>query len=351
MSDVELTPVRKVHEFDRNALHRYMQTNIEHYRGPFDIQQFEGGQSNPTFLLETPSARYVLRKQPPGQLLPSAHAVDREYRVMDALWETDVPVPKMYALCEDPSIIGTKFYLMEMVEGRLFTTTTLPLLSNTDRRAVYLDMVKVLASLHMVRPSDVDLQSFGRSGNYIARQVSRWTKQYQASETETIEAMNSLIEWLPDHLPDESETVIVHGDYRLGNVLLDEVKPKVVAVLDWELSTLGDGMADLGYWCQEYYGDNTDKEDVLSKADLAALNIPTEQDLVAAYCEYSNREQIENWTFYIAYNMFRSAGIVQGVYKRGLDGNASSEKFMEYAKAPRRRAEAAWELIQQTSLA
>lgn len=351
MSDVELTPVRKAHEFDLGALHRYMQHNIEGYRGPFEILQFEGGQSNPTFLLATSSAQYVLRKQPPGQLLPSAHAVDREYRVMDALWETEVPVPKMYSLCEDISIIGTKFYLMEMVEGRLFTTTTLPLLSDANRRAIYLDMVKVLASLHLVSPGDVGLEEFGRSGNYFARQISRWTKQYLASETETITAMNSLIEWLPDHLPEESDAVIVHGDFRLGNVLLDEVKPKVVALLDWELSTLGDGMADLGYWCQEYYGDNTDKQDVLANADLVALNIPNEAELVSEYCKHTNREQIKNWTFYIAYNMFRSAGIVQGVYKRGLDGNATSEKFMEYAKAPRLRAEAAWDLIQKTNLA
>lgn len=351
MSDVELTPVRETHRFDESALHRYMQSNIEAYRGPFSIQQFEGGQSNPTFLLETPTKRYVLRKQPPGQLLPSAHAVDREYRVMDALRDTPVPVPMMYSLCEDTSVIGTKFYVMEMVEGRLYTKTALPTLSHEDRRAVYLDMVKVLADLHKVDPSAVGLESFGRSGNYFARQVSRWSKQYVASETETIKAMNFLIEWLPDHLPDSSKPVIVHGDYRLGNVLLDEQEPKVVAVLDWELSTLGDPLADLGYWCQEYYGDNTSKEDTLATADLISSNLPTEEELVNAYCTHAGRDQIKNWVFYIAYNMFRSAGIVQGVYKRGLDGNASSEKFMEYAKAPRQRAEAAWRLIQSAGLA
>ena len=351
MSDVELTPVRKAHEFDQAALNRYMQSHIEGYRGPFTIRQFEGGQSNPTFLLETSRAQYVIRKQPPGELLPSAHAVDREYRVMDALKDTGVPVPKMFSLCEDTTIIGTKFYLMEMVEGRVYIKTALPALSQEDRKAVYLDMVRVLATLHQIDPETIGLDTFGRSGNYIARQVSRWTKQYQASETETIEAMDALIEWLPDHLPDSTNPRIVHGDYRLGNVILEENQAKVVAVLDWELSTLGDPLADFSYWCQEYYGDNTSKEDTLATADLEAMNLPTEAELVEAYCAHTGRDTITNWTFYIAYNMFRSAGIVQGVYKRGLDGNASSEKFMEYAKAPRQRAESAWTLIQEAGLA
>ena len=346
MSEVELTPVRSAHRFNQRALHRYMSANVENYRGPFSILQFEGGQSNPTFLLETNSTRYVLRKQPPGKLLPSAHAVDREYRVMQALQASSVPVPQMFVLCDDPTIIGTKFYLMEMVEGRLFTKTALPELTPADRKAIYMDMVRVLAALHQVDPQEVGLGEFGRSGNYFERQVSRWTKQYQASETETIDAMDALIEWLPEHIPATTKPVIVHGDFRLGNVLLAEDEPKVVALLDWELSTLGDALADLGYWCLEYYGDNTSKTDMIAGTDPSTLNIPTEQELVKAYCKHTNRETISNWTFYIAYNMFRSAGIVQGVYKRGLDGNASSEKFMEYANAPRQRAEAAWNLIQ-----
>ena len=310
------------------------------------MRQFEGGQSNPTFLLETPGGNYVMRKQPPGELLRSAHQVDREYRVMDALWPTEVPVPKMYALCEDTSVIGTKFYVMEHVEGRLFTNTRLPLLSPEERRIVYMDMVRILARLHTVDIHEVGLAEFGRPGNYFARQVSRWSKQYIASETETIDAMNALIEWLPENLPDDVPPVVVHGDFRLGNLLLHPEEPRVVATLDWELSTLGDGLADLGYWMQEYHGDK-DPNLGLAGADLEALGIPTEEELVEAYCREANRPPIENWQFYIAYNMFRSAGIIQGVYKRGLDGNASSEHALEQGGIARRRAESGWNLVQE----
>ena len=240
MSDVELTPVRPAHVFDKAALEAYMRTKLDGYRPPMKVQQFEGGQSNPTFMLETPTERYVLRKQPPGELLPSAHQIDREYRVMDALHGTGVPVPKMYSLCEDPKIIGTKFYIMEMVEGRLFTKTTLPELTPADRREIYLDMARVLAALHRVDPTVVGLDDFRRPGNYFARQVNRWTKQYLASETENIDAMNRLIDWLPKNIPAESSTGIVHGDFRLGNLLLHETQPKIVAILDWELWSVGD---------------------------------------------------------------------------------------------------------------
>ncbi|MYD42374.1 MAG: phosphotransferase, partial [Gammaproteobacteria bacterium] len=345
MSEVELTPVRPGHEFDLSQIDRYMRKHVAGYRGPFTIHQFEGGQSNPTFLLETPSQRYVLRKQPPGELLPSAHAVEREYRVMHALFDTAVPVPEMLALCEDPAVIGTKFYIMSMVEGRLFTKTALPDLEKSDRRPIYLDMARILAALHRVDPTEVGLATFGRPGNYFARQISRWTRQYQASETETIAAMNSLIEWLPRHLPDEVPPVIVHGDFRLGNVLLDENEPKVVAVLDWELSTLGDGLADIGYWCQEYYGEKSEKPGGIAGMDLAGLGIPDEAEVVDAYCKHYGRERIERWLFYVIYNLFRSAGIIQGVYKRGLDGNASSAQALEYEGVARKRSELAWQLV------
>ena len=347
MSEVELTPVRSHHVFDEGALHNYLSAHIEGYEGLAKILQFEGGQSNPTFLLENESGRYVLRKQPPGPLLPSAHQVDREYRVMDALYDTAVPVPRMFHLCEDTSVIGTKFYLMEMIEGRLFTKTALPGFSRDDRWAVYMDMARILAELHSIDPGEVGLESHGRPGNYFARQVSRWSKQYLASETETIEAMNNLIDWLPEHLPDEVPPVIVHGDYRLGNVLLDEQSPRVVAVLDWELSTLGDGLADLSYWCQEYHGKTAEKDGSLIGADLQELGIPTETELVKRYCRVAKRNAIDNWPFYIAFNLFRSAGIIQGVYKRGLDGNASSETALEYRDTARKRAELGWELVGQ----
>ncbi len=346
MSEVILTPIRKGHEFDLFSLGRFLDANIEGYRGPFTIRQFDGGQSNPTFLIESATGRYVLRKQPPGILLPSAHQVDREHRVMHALRSTSLPVPQMLALCEDSSVIGTKFYIMEMVEGRLYTTTALPELSKQDRWDVYMDMARILARLHAVDPQSVGLDDFGRPGNYFARQVSRWSKQYIASQTETIEAMDSLIEWLPDNLPDQTPPRIVHGDYRMGNVLLHETEPRVVAVLDWELCTLGDGMADLGYWCQEYHSPASKKPGMIAGADLEELGIPTEMELVDAYCQFAQRQPIENWLFYVAFNLFRSAGIIQGVYKRGLDGNASSETALEYEGAARERSELAWSIVQ-----
>ncbi|HCP50465.1 MAG: phosphotransferase family protein [Gammaproteobacteria bacterium] len=350
MSDVELTPVRPAHVFDEDALETYMATYVDGFRGPMKVQQFEGGQSNPTFLLEAPTGRYVLRKQPPGELLPSAHQVDREYRVMDALYETDVPVPKMYALCEDANVIGTKFYIMEMVEGRLYTKTTLPELTPGDRREVYLDMARVLAALHRVDPTTVGLGDFRRPGNYFDRQVNRWTKQYLASETENIDAMNRLIDWLPSNIPTESSSGIVHGDFRLGNLLLHETLPKIVAILDWELWSVGDALADLGYLCQEYHYLVSETEDMLPGADLETLGIPAEEELVQTYRAAARRGPIDNWTFYIVYNMFRSAGIIQGVYKRGLDGNASSDKALEYEGVARVRAERAWELITELGL-
>ncbi|HCD26077.1 MAG TPA: phosphotransferase family protein [Gammaproteobacteria bacterium] len=348
MSDVELTAVREAHKFDEAALEAYLAAQVEGFQGPLDIRQFEGGQSNPTFQLITPTQKYVMRKQPPGELLPSAHQVDREYRVMKALWDTPVPVPKMYCLCEDGDVIGTKFYVMEMVEGRLFTETRLPALSNAERTAIYLDLARVLAELHKVEPATVGLESFGRPGNYYDRQIGRWSKQYIASQTENIDAMNQLMEWLPQNVPPETDPVIVHGDYRLGNVLIHPTEPKIVAVLDWELSTLGDGLADLGYLCQDYHGDVYNEEG-LAGADYDALGIPDETAFVAAYCQHAGRDQIDNWNFYLIYNMFRSAGIIQGVYKRGLDGNASSEKALEYKEYARMRSERAWGLVQEQS--
>ncbi len=349
MSDVEITAVREAHKFDEAALTAYLEQHVDGFAGPLEVRQFEGGQSNPTFQLITPSRTYVMRKQPPGELLPSAHQVDREYRVMAALWDTDVPVPKMYCLCEDTEVIGTKFYVMEMVDGRLFTETRLPSLQPEERRAIYLDLARVMAKLHSVDPAAVGLESFGRPGNYYARQISRWTKQYVASKTEEIPAMDNLIEWLPENLPAEGEAVIVHGDYRLGNVLIHPTEPHIVAVLDWELSTLGDGLADLGYLCQEYHGESYEDEG-LAGCDFEAEGIPTEDEFVAEYCKHAGLDGIENWHFYLIYNMFRSAGIIQGVYKRGLDGNASSEKALEYKDHCRSRSERGWSLVEEFML-
>ncbi|MEZ5559798.1 MAG: phosphotransferase [Pseudomonadales bacterium] len=344
MSDVELTPVRDAHRFDEQALERYLAAHVAGFQGRLAIEQFEGGQSNPTFRLSAGGARYVLRKQPPGELLPSAHQVDREYRVMRALDHSEVPVPKMHCLCEDPTVIGTKFYVMEWVDGRLFTETRLPTLTPAERRAIYLDLARVLAKLHSVDPQAVGLGEFGRPGNYYQRQINRWTKQYLASKTEDLPAMDRLMAWLPENIPEAGPPVIVHGDYRLGNVLIHPTEPRIVAVLDWELSTLGDGLADLGYICQDYHGESYN--DVgLAGADLAALGIPDEQEMVAEYCRHAGIGAIDNWPFYIIYNMFRSAAIIQGVYKRGLDGNASSDKALEYKDAARLRSERAVKLL------
>jgi len=254
-------------------------------------------------------------------------------------------VPEMYCLCEDPSIIGTKFYVMEMVEGRILSETRLPSLTPAERRAVYLDLARVLAELHNVDPEAVGLGSFGRPGNYFDRQVSRWSKQYTASRTEQLEAMERLMAWLPAHVPQQGPTVIVHGDYRLGNAMIHPTEPRIVAVLDWELSTLGDGLADLGYLCQDYHGDSYNDAG-LAGADLEALGIPTEEEFIAHYCRHAHRASIDNWHFYLIYNMFRSAAIIQGVYKRGLDGNASSAKALEYKDAARLKSAQAIRLLE-----
>ncbi|MEM7252741.1 MAG: phosphotransferase [Pseudomonadota bacterium] len=347
----EITAVREGHQFEEGALDEYMRANVPDYRGQLTVRQFEGGQSNPTFLLHSRDGDYVMRKQPPGELLPSAHQVDREFRVMKALEDTDVPAPIMYALCEDPAVIGTKFYIMEHVPGRVLVDVTLPNATRDERRALYDDLASVLAKLHRVNYQDVGLETFGRPGNYYARQISRWSKQYVASKTEELVAMEKLMEWLPEHIPDTDETMVVHGDYRLGNTIVHPSEPRVVAVLDWELSTLGHGLADLGYICQTYHTDSSDLIWGLDRPDLGALGIPSEEAFVARYCELAGRPPIDNWTFYIVYNLFRSGAIVQGVYKRGLDGNASSEKALTFKDHCRIRADKAWSLVEQAGWA
>lgn len=340
-----LTPVREAHRFDEAALLAYLADRIHGFEGPLGTLQFQGGQSNPTFQLQAGSGTYVLRKQPPGTLLPSAHQVDREYRVMGALVDSGVPVPKMLCLCEDPSVIGAKFYVMERVEGRLFAETLAPGLSKEERGAIYRDLARVLAQLHAVHPEAVGLGDFGRSGNYCERQIRRWSKQYRATQTERIDAMERLMEWLPRNVPRQERAVIVHGDYRLANALIHPTEPRIVAVLDWELSTLGEALADLGYICQSYHV-RSYEDDGLRNADLPSLGIPAEREFVAEYCRHAGRDGVDDWPFYLIYNMFRSAGIAQGVYKRGLDGNASSETALEYKDAARLRSETAWALAQ-----
>jgi aminoglycoside phosphotransferase (APT) family kinase protein len=351
MSDTTvLTAVRTGHEFDVSALQHFLRQHADGFEGDIAVRQFEGGQSNPTFLLAAGGREYVMRKQPPGELLPSAHQVDREYRVMHALADTEVPVPGMIASCEDASVIGTKFYVMEKVEGRVLTDLLLTDEPKADRRAIYLDLVSVLAKLHGVAPDAVGLTDFGRPGNYYSRQISRWSRQYDASRTDALEAMDRLMAWLPDRIPDSDETRIVHGDYRLGNVILHPTEPRIVAVLDWELCTLGHPLADLGYLCMDYHSPGYDGQG-LGAADLEKLGIPGEDEMLQHYCTLTGRDGIDDWTFYLVYNLFRSAAIIQGVYKRGLDGNASSEAALGYRDACRMRSELAWSLVERAGLA
>lgn len=337
----ELTPVRELHRLDESHLAQYLTSALGRNFSDMAVQQFEGGQSNPTYCLTAHQKRYVLRKKPPGDLLKSAHQVDREYRVMTALASTNVPVPPTHLLCEDDSIIGTAFYLMDHVEGRVVTDPRLPNFAPQDRRPLYEHFIEVLAALHSVDLDAVGLSDFGRPGNYYERQISRWSKQYRASETESIGAMDRLMEWLPSHIPDTNETCLVHGDYRIGNCIVHPTEPRVVAVLDWELSTTGHPLADLGYLCMMFH-------DMEGKSfDWSAANLPTEQELLELYCERAGRAPVKNWTFYVVYNLFRIAAIVQGVYKRGLDGNASSEQWRERGAHAKAYAARAWELVNE----
>jgi aminoglycoside phosphotransferase (APT) family kinase protein len=338
-------PVQDKHRFDTAALERYMRASVEGFGGALTVEQFRGGQSNPTFLLSDGKTRYVLRRKPPGKLLPSAHAVDREFRVLKALHGTDVPVAKPYALCEDESVIGTAFYIMEFMQGRVLWDPSLPGLSTAERGAIFDEMNRVIAALHRVDYQAVGLGEYGRPGNYLERQIARWTKQYRASETERIEAMENLIEWLPKNIPAGDETTIVHGDYRLDNVIFHPTEPRILAVLDWELSTLGHPLADFAYHCMTWRLTPAEFRG-MQGFDFAALGIPSEADYVARYCERTGRSGIENWDFYMAFNMFRLAGILQGIMGRVVEGTASSQHAIESGKRARPMAEAGWRQVE-----
>ncbi len=338
-----ITPVREAHRFDVRALENYLERRLEGFHPPWCLSQFEGGQSNPTFLIETGSSRFVLRKKPPGQLLPSAHAVEREYRVMRALSGTDVPVCSMLLQCDDSSIIGTPFIVMGHVEGRVFHDPTLPGVNPQDRAAIYEHMSEVLAALHSVRPESVALEGFGRPGNYYARQVSRWSRQYAASETQSVPAMDRLMAWLPANIPATEKTRVVHGDYRLGNMILHPTQPRIEAVLDWELSTLGDALADLAYNQMTYYLPSRRNPTLLGN-NPGATGIPSSEAQLDSYCRLTGRDGIEHWNFYLAFSMFRSAAIGQGVYKRGLAGNASSDTALELGRDVQSTANIAWKI-------
>jgi len=335
-------PVAPQHAFDAERLSAWMREHVDQNVGPLEISQFKGGQSNPTYLVNAGSQRYALRRKPPGKLLPSAHAVDREYRVMTALADTDVPVPKTYALCEDPEVIGTAFFLMDYVEGRVLWDPTLGELTNAQRTAHYEELNRVIAALHKVDVAKVGLSDYGKPGNYLARQIDRWSKQYRASETEQIEAMDRLIEWLPANMPAGDESSIVHGDYRIDNVVYHPTEPRILAVLDWELSTLGHPLADFAYHCMTWRMPEGPHGRGLAGVDCAALGIPTEREYVAAYCKRTGREGVANFEYYLAYNMFRLAAILQGVMARALQGNAASADALAAGKRTRAIAEEGW---------
>jgi aminoglycoside phosphotransferase (APT) family kinase protein len=333
---------------DTAALAPYLEAHVPGFHGLQEVRKFSAGQSNPTYLIVAESGRYVLRAKPPGELLKSAHQVDREYRVMKALAGTAVPVPPMLHLSGEDSPIGRMFYVMAFMDGRILWDPVLPeAKDNAERSAIYDAMNATLAAMHDVDLAAVGLSDYGRPGNYFERQHSRWSSQYRASETEALPAMDRLIRWLEDNmLPDDGKIALVHGDYRMDNMMFDKDEPKVIAVLDWELSTLGHPYADLAYQCMQWRLDHSSGFKGLGGIDRTALGIPTEEEYVAAYCRRRGLAGIDNWVFYLAFSFFRLAAICQGVYKRSLDGNASNpKKAGEYHRAVRQLSQLAVELI------
>jgi aminoglycoside phosphotransferase (APT) family kinase protein len=329
-----------------DRLEAWLRGHVEGFRGPVAAERFAGGQSNPTYRLTAASGNYVLRRKPPGPLLPSAHAVDREFRVMHALADTPVPVPRVHALCEDDGVIGSAFYVMEHLDGRIFWDQRLPEIASAAERAAMFDsMNRVIADLHRVDYAGVGLSEFGRPGNYMGRQIARWSRQYRASETETIAAMDRLIDWLPEHLPPESPPAIVHGDYRMDNLIFHKSEPRVIGVLDWELSTIGDPLADFAYHVLTWRV-TPELFRGLAGVDFKALGIPDEPAYVAAYCRRTGRKAIAGWEFYLVYSLFRIAAILQGIAKRAIDGTAAGADAAEQGRLARPLAEQAWQLAQ-----
>jgi aminoglycoside phosphotransferase (APT) family kinase protein len=329
-------PVEERHRIDEARLESWMRDHVEAYQGPLTVLQFKGGQSNPTYRLDTPRRSYVMRRKPFGKLLPSAHAVDREFRVIEALGRQGFPVAKAYALCTDDAVIGSAFYIMSMEEGRVFWDPLLPGQPPEARQEIFRSKIETLARLHRYDPVSIGLGDFGKPGNYFARQVDRWTKQYRASETEHIAEVEKLIEWLPRTVPAQARVSIVHGDYRLDNMIFHASEPRVIAVLDWELSTLGDPMADFTYLLMQWTMPG------LADADLQALRIPTMEEAAAIYCNATG-SAVPDLNWYFAYNLFRLAGITQGIAGRIRDGTAASAKAIESAKRTVPLAKASWD--------
>ncbi len=330
-------PVADAHRFDEAALDAWMRANVAGFEGPLEVRQFKGGQSNPTYQLITPGKTYVLRRKPPGKLLPSAHAVDREYKVITALGKTGFPVAGTHGLCVDDGVIGTWFYIMDMVEGRILWDQTLPQYEPAERHAIFMAQTRTLADLHNTDYAAVGLEDFGRPGNYMGRQVDRWTKQYKASETQVIPEMDRLIEWLPSTLPVQERTSVVHGDYRLDNMVFHPTESRVIAVLDWELATLGDPMADFTYFLMNWINGA-----IATLPDQKAHGIPTLDETVDYYCRLTGREGIQDLNWFFAYNAFRLAGIFQGIAGRVRDGTAASPQAVQQAARVQPLAQEAW---------
>ena len=337
--------VRDAHRFDEGLLLEYLLSHVESFQGPFKIRQFKGGHSNPTYLLDAASGRYVLRRKPPGKLLKSAHAVDREFRVISALYAAGFPVPRPVVLCEDDQVIGTMFFVMEFVEGRIFWDLDLPGLDPEQRAAIYDNVNETIATLHNYDYAAIGLEDFGKPGNYFERQISRWSGQYRASETANIDAMNSLIEWLPENIPDDESASVVHGDYRLDNMIVHPTEPKVIAVLDWELSTIGHPLADFTYHLMTWQMPEIGIGSVgLANKPLAELGIPDEDAYLERYCRRTGRDSgIADRNFYSAFNFFRLAAILQGIAGRVRDGTAASAHAAQAVKAVSPLADLGWQ--------
>lgn len=331
---------------DTTRLEPWLKAHVSGYTGPVSVRQFAGGQSNPTYCLQSTGRRYVLRRKPSGKLLPSAHAIEREYRVVKALQGSCVPVATPYALCEDPDVIGSAFYVMDYVGGRIFWNASLPESALAERRAIYEEMVRVQAALHSVDYRAASLEDYGRSSGYIERQVSRWTQQYRASQTERVDAFENLIDWLPLHVPANSASALVHGDFRLDNTVFHPTEPRILAVLDWELSTVGHPLVDFAYLCMRHHL-SVGEFQGLAGLDLDALNIPGEAQCIAEYCRLRAIEPVSEreWAYYMSFSMFRLAAILQGVLARARQGNAASASAGEAGARARPLAELAWAMI------
>ena len=327
-------------------LNTYLERHVDGFRGLVKAEKFPGGQSNPTWLLSAASGRYVLRSKPPGQLLKSAHAVDREFRVISALADTGVPVARALHLCEDEDVTGTMFYVMSYEEGRIFWDPALPEIGREERTDYHRELIRVLAAIHEVDIDAAGLADYGRPGNYYERQISRWTKQYKAAETTQIEPMNALMDWLPANTPaDDGRNGLIHGDYRIDNIIFHPGETRALAVIDWELSTLGHPLSDLAYYCMCLRLPADGNVKGLAGKDRNALGVPEEQEIIEQYGEFRRLSAIENWYFYLAFSYFRMASICQGVYKRGLDGNASSTRALEMGRLVEPMAASAVELV------